>query len=55
MSTRVRFEYRAINNQHIVYDMWYDKVRTTLASKYACKQYIKRHQEEVETEDEQEA
>jgi len=60
MATRLRFEYRqmmtpvvgGIKISHAVYDTWYDKVRTTLSSKYACKQYIKRHQEEVETEDE---
>ena len=60
MGVRLRFEYRKMLEQntqglkevHVVYDTWYDKVRTTLSSKYACKQYIKRNQEEVDTEDE---
>lgn len=33
---------------HTVYDIWHNKVRTKLDSKYQCKQYIKRNQEEIE-------
>lgn len=56
---RYRFEYRkmletgpdGMREVNVVYDTWHDKVRARLDSKYQCKQYIKRHQEEAEVED----
>ena len=53
---RERFEYRemvvpvkgGMKISHAVYDTWYNKVRSTSSSKYACKQIIKRIQEVVE-------
>lgn len=53
---RLRYEYRQMTEIstegmkiiHTVYDIWHNKVRTKLDSKYQCKQYIKRNQEEIE-------
>lgn len=62
MNTRLRYEYREMIEMtdkgmrpiHVVYDTWYNKVRTQQSSKYAAKQFIKRNQEELELDDQEE-
>lgn len=62
MTKRLRYEYRemvemsddGMRIMHVVYDTWRGGVRTKQDSKYAAKQYIKRNQEELELDDQEE-
>ena len=55
-----RFEYRQMMTlvhggmklSHCIWDNRFERVRSTLSSKYACKVWIRNNQEEIEIEDE---